>query len=457
MADFAEFEEEDFTAEPEDRRAPTCHEELFDFLYKVHLHHRQPEYERVFSAQLNLVEALQAARPYIQEEMRMFSEATLAGRVVVDNINFIHDQDLLEGLHGNARLNARRTLDRIPATMRLSRPNCQHHRRECALSREEFAMICFLNRDAPEPSTDAIPEVLPTTETESDAVAELNQEQERVLCDQVSLEAVRAYGVLVPEEEEFELDESNERVPVPVLPSFPFGDKQYVLITDLQNVFNIREDYCLAIIAQNLEQDKNFIDPEMSKFSLIDSAVKDTEFMNAAQALAMIFADAKQYEETLPTEEEFLAMQARLGLTEMGRDTTGGSSAVNNESVNLWNKTSLVEDENQKVSLRSLVFVCLTYFFYDFTSNNLCFVVGFCSSLCMRTSFCDVAVECGQVEWEKTPPFLTTSSILDSRNLYVCIINFCRLLYTLVYLLLRYFLDFSVVILYVITPTKLCS
>ena len=151
------------------------------------------------------------------------------------------------------------------------------------------------------------------------------------------------------DEEEFPLDKGSKRVPVPVLPSFPIGDKQYILLSNLQHVFNIREYYCLAIIAQNLEESQNFLDDEVSKYALVDSAVKESEYMDGKKTLAMIFADTKRYEETLPTEDEFNALQSEIGLTGMGRDPTGGTSALSKSYLDLWHKRTLEEDENEKV------------------------------------------------------------------------------------------------------------
>ena len=50
-----------------------------------------------------------------------------------------------------------------------------------------------------------------------------------------------------------------EIVPVPLLPSFCIGDNDYVLLIDIQTVFNIRQDYALAILAQNIEEDIEFL------------------------------------------------------------------------------------------------------------------------------------------------------------------------------------------------------
>ena len=38
-----------------------------------------------------------------------------------------------------------------------------------------------------------------------------------------------------------------------------------MLMIDIQHVFYLREDYCLAIIAQSLEDNDGFIDPEVDQ------------------------------------------------------------------------------------------------------------------------------------------------------------------------------------------------
>ena len=189
-----------------------------------------------------------------------------------------------------------------------------------------------------------------THETDVEQESHVSPAQEREMATRIDANTLREYGVYIHDEEEFPLDESSERVPVPVLPSFPFSDKQYILVTDLQNVFNIREDYCLAVIAQNHEEHEIFLDDTVNKYALVDSSVKDSEYIDGKRALSMIFADARRYEETLPTEEEFKALQEQMGISGLGRDATGGSNAVGGSFVDLWQRGIVEDDENQKVA-----------------------------------------------------------------------------------------------------------
>lgn len=41
----------------------------------------------------------------------------------------------------------------------------------------------------------------------------------------------------------------------PALPTFTILEKEYVLLHDIQVLFNLQEDYCLALIAQQMEEE----------------------------------------------------------------------------------------------------------------------------------------------------------------------------------------------------------
>lgn len=92
-------------------------------------------------------------------------------------------------------------------------------------------------------------------------------------------------------------------IPTAEVPSFHVGYLQYILLTDIQNVFNMRDDQCLATIAHSLEADKNFVDLDIDEYMLVDSHVQDSEFHSVAATLAMIYSNAMKYEQTLVSEE----------------------------------------------------------------------------------------------------------------------------------------------------------
>lgn len=87
---------------------------------------------------------------------------------------------------------------------------------------------------------------------------------------------------------------------LPFQQQFCVGDSEYILLTDIQHVFNLREDHCIAFIAQNLEAEQDFVDEDMDKYLVVDTHVDNSEFMSAAQTLKMIFLDFLGLHGTFP-------------------------------------------------------------------------------------------------------------------------------------------------------------
>ena len=98
-------------------------------------------------------------------------------------------------------------------------------------------------------------------------------------------------------------------------------------------------------------------DDGIDKYLLVDSHVKDTKFLSAAETLKMIYADALKYEGKDATEEELQEARERLNITNMGqfRDMPSTSAeTVPSSSTNLWQDALLEADENQQV----IFFLC---------------------------------------------------------------------------------------------------
>ena len=54
-------------------------------------------------------------------------------------------------------------------------------------------------------------------------------------------------------------------IALPALPTFTILEKEYVLLHDIQVLFNLREDYFLALIAQQMEEEQEWVheDPKL--------------------------------------------------------------------------------------------------------------------------------------------------------------------------------------------------
>ena len=63
-------------------------------------------------------------------------------------------------------------------------------------------------------------------------------------------------------------------------------------------------NHCIAFIAQNLKDYKDFKDEDMDKYLVVDSHVKELKLMTATAILRMIYTDALSYEGKDATEGE---------------------------------------------------------------------------------------------------------------------------------------------------------
>ena len=124
----------------------------------------------------------------------------------------------------------------------------------------------------------------------------------------------------------------------------------FVLLTDIMHEFNIREDYCLAAISSFSEADMNWMEEDLDHHLQVDSAVKDSEYRSSKEKLKEIFDEWSTCEAQLPLKEEHAAATNRLGLADMGKFHQPPTvHADSNSTINLWTRSSLEDDENQKV------------------------------------------------------------------------------------------------------------
>lgn len=95
-------------------------------------------------------------------------------------------------------------------------------------------------------------------------------------------------------------------LPLPLLPSFPIDNKEFVLLSDTQRSFDLREDEALAILAQrwNLNGGTEENPIKYTDFVLLDLVLGDLNVCyDQHVALQRCFKEAAKYQE--PTKEEF--------------------------------------------------------------------------------------------------------------------------------------------------------
>ena len=343
---------------------------LYDFLYKCGRHALHPSISMMFNCDLSVEETLSCHPGYFEEARQEFDDLTHEDTVMIDGKNYIHF-NLKVSPEKKQRLN--RDWHKVPSDKKRAGA-CPAHQRKCRLMEYYAAFLCFLHmnvqstdEESTEPQAtneceDTVSrEAGPTNEegAEEDTphvIEEFNDEEERKLSAEADIEALRGQTTEIGHPA-IEADEVSP-LPTPLLPSYQVGDTEYILLTDIQHVFKLREDHCIAFIAQNLEADDNFVDDDgIDKYLLVDSHVKDTEFLSAAETLKMIYADALKYEGKDAMEEELQEARERLNITNMGqfRDMPSTSAeTIPSSSTNLWQDALLEADENQQV----IFFLC---------------------------------------------------------------------------------------------------
>ena len=146
--------------------------------------------------------------------------------------------------------------------------------------------------------------------------------------------------------------EDNEQgdLPICTFPSFCMIDQvDLVLLTDIMHHFNIRKDYCLAMIANWCKADMDWVVEGVDRHLLVDSAIQDHEYKTGKEILKEIFEEARIYEGELASKEEMAVIEERLGIAEMGRFTTPQVAEDSKSTIQLWTRNQLEADENQKV------------------------------------------------------------------------------------------------------------
>ena len=375
----------DIELEDETEYEESSVEMLMDFLHKINVHHLFPEILRLFTAELNVEDCLSHAHPYVENYEEQFKAIIESSIVEIDNCKYIHVADLSSSLSKPQKRLLKKGLDKVALVNARDKKDCPLHNCKCDLLRYPHSFLIYLDInkgnlvkevgiDVEEPTQDASRE----EDDPQDVIEEVDLGAERSEAQKIDVPALRCVDteVALSSRQQEHVDDEGD-IPLFALPSFSILDQDYFLLIDIQGLFDLREDYCLAILAQHIEEDSGFIDDSnIEKYALLDSHVKDSEFIEPAQALTMLFNDAARYERTVPTEEEFVKTQQSLGISDWGRThlSTPSSRPDDNTTINIWGQRILEDDENQKVLL-----ICYLYYHDSFhnTTKMVLFIYGF--------------------------------------------------------------------------------
>ena len=97
------------------------------------------------------------------------------------------------------------------------------------------------------------------------------------------------------------------------------------------------------------EADMNWVVEDLDHHRQVDSIVKDSEYRSGKEILKKFSDKWSTCEAQLPSEEEHAAATNRLGLVDMGKFHQPTVHDDSKSTINLWTRSSLKDDENQKV------------------------------------------------------------------------------------------------------------
>ena len=122
----------------------------------------------------------------------------------------------------------------------------------------------------------------------------LEPDEERALVEKFNIAFFKAESITkVEDEEEDSLEGWEEQFKdlacLPLFPTYLFNEREYVLLGDIQWLFDLREDYCLACLARWGELDNNFIDSSPYPIVVLDT--KGANFMEKQEKIIVYVYD----------------------------------------------------------------------------------------------------------------------------------------------------------------------
>ena len=106
------------------------------------------------------------------------------------------------------------------------------------------------------------------------------------------------------------------------LPNFYINGRSYILLSHIMHLYNIREDYFLAIIADGCDAARGFVNIEVEpkeEFLMLDTETSNDNFIDSDNALALCVRKMDEMPPQL-SDEDFEKRQEHLGIHNFGRE-----------------------------------------------------------------------------------------------------------------------------------------
>ncbi len=351
-------------------RDDTAEERLYDFLRDVNKSTSFHTILDMLNVPFSLSELLEGFTEQLSEYKEHYNRCTEHGR----NGIFVHLSDIVNTAE------AARSLGfywyRILEDKHKQHGGCkQHKKRTCDLISEDVGFLLYLLWSQEKSNEKLQPSEAEEKADELEVVEQFKEQEEKLWTrgfDIAKFKASNITKVELSDEEEADEDVMESTSCTATFPVYKINSKQYVLQQDIQHLFDLREDYFYAILAEWGENDKDFVAKEPCPLAILDTETEN--FVGKEIVGAQIKDIVMGYEKQgLPTEDEFLRIQKRLKIEHMGREEPRDAEETNPpHSINLWREALLADDENPKVLslIKFFMFSNIVSFFCTLTISS---------------------------------------------------------------------------------------
>ena len=231
--------------------------DLQEFLYDSNAIQEYDIFFKMFNMDFDLQAIHGHHIDYLEKLIKEFTKLTSHREFEYEGVLYVHAIDLvLDRTSATVKLNKKYIS--MPASTKLCIPKCPKCRHRCRLFQRDAAFVVFLflivgNEDQHEEKKNAKEEETAeedpsTLPPECDDIEEdLDVEAEREIAKDLNQIVIRSRSTILDIPASSRCEGS---FPLPLLPTFPLNDGEYILVSDIQRSLGLMEDEALTILAQ---------------------------------------------------------------------------------------------------------------------------------------------------------------------------------------------------------------
>ena len=243
---------------------------------------------------------IQGFQNRLSDLVEIFSEATNFGYID----HFIHFDDVI-AVSGVSKASAMRRYHSLGEDMKRSLAVCKYHPGlQCTMIEQDLGFLLYLTwLDIPEPLEEKTEESKGVSDAKElmdieDEESIPPQSEEQALVEKFDPAVFRSETSTKIEDDSLaqdsEDDERNALKLLPIFPTYCFNEREYLLLNDIQHLFDLREDFALAVLAGWGELDDGFVDSNPCPLAVLDT--KGEDFLDKEKAAMLCMEMFETYE-----------------------------------------------------------------------------------------------------------------------------------------------------------------